>query len=96
MSFPIDRSERGSREYQMEAISLTYAKTHLSELVDRVEGGDSIGITRHGKTVARLTAVAKPRRPIDPVLLQSLTAAMPPQFLVAGDLVRSMRDGDRY
>jgi len=80
----------------MGAISLADAKAHLSELVDRVEAGDSIDITRRGKPVARITAVAKPRKPIDAALLKSLTATMPLQSRGAADLVRSMRDGDRY
>lgn len=80
----------------MSAISLADAKAHLSELVDRVEAGDSIDITRRGKPVARLTAVARPRRRIDAAALAALTAAMPPEPESAADLVRSMRDGDRY
>ena len=80
----------------MDVINLADAKAHLSELVDRVEAGDSIDITRRGKPVARLTAVAKPRQRIDAALLQSLTATMPPQSETSADLVRSMRDGDRY
>jgi prevent-host-death family protein len=80
----------------VDAINLADAKAHLSELVDRVAAGDSIAITRRGKPVARLTAVAKPRRPISLTLLQALTAAMPPQSESAADLVRAMRDGDRY
>jgi prevent-host-death family protein len=80
----------------MNAISLADAKAHLSELVDRVEAGDSIDITRRGKPVARLTAASRPRKRIDAALLQSLTANMPPQRESAADLVRSMRDGDRY
>ncbi|MER8390156.1 MULTISPECIES: type II toxin-antitoxin system prevent-host-death family antitoxin [unclassified Mesorhizobium] len=80
----------------MDAVNLADAKAHLSELVDRVEAGDSIDITRRGKPVARLTAVARPRKRIDAVLLQSLTATMPLQAQAAADLVRSMRDGDRY
>jgi prevent-host-death family protein len=83
------------QERYMNAINLADAKAHLSELVDRVEAGDSIDITRRGKPVARLTAVARPRRRIDAALLQSLTATMPPQTQSAADLVRSMRDGDR-
>ncbi len=79
----------------MDTINLADAKAHLSELVDRVEAGDSIDITRRGKPVARLTAVAQPRKPIDAALLRSLTAAMPPQSQSASDLVRSMRDNDR-
>ena len=31
------------------------AKTHLSSLLDRVEGGEEVTITRHGKVVAKLT-----------------------------------------
>jgi prevent-host-death family protein len=84
------------QEQNMDAVNLADAKAHLSELVDRVEAGDTIDIARRGKLVARLTAVVKPRKPIDAVLLQSLTAAMPPQSRTAADLVRSMRDGDRY
>lgn len=80
----------------MDAIKLADAKAHLSELVDRVEAGDSIDITRRGKPVARLTAVARPRKRIDAAMLQALTAAMPPSAQDAVDLVRSMRDGDRY
>ncbi|MDG4873607.1 type II toxin-antitoxin system prevent-host-death family antitoxin [Mesorhizobium sp. WSM4935] len=80
----------------MNEINLADAKAHLSELVDRVEAGDSIDITRRGKPVARLTAVAKPRKPIDVALLRSLTAVMPAQSESAADLVRSMRDSDRY
>jgi prevent-host-death family protein len=80
----------------MDVINLADAKAHLSELVDRVEAGDSIDITRRGKPVARLTAVVKPRKPIDAALLRSLTAIMPPQTESAADLVRAMRDSDRY
>ena len=80
----------------MDTVNLAEAKAHLSALVDRVEAGESIDITRRGKPVARLTAVAKPRKVIDAALLQSLTATMPPQTESAADLVRAMRDGDRY
>lgn len=84
------------QESLMSAINLADAKAHLSELVDRVEAGDSIEITRRGKPVARLTTVASPRKAIDAALLQSLTANMPRQTETAADLVRSMRDGDRF
>ena len=79
----------------MSTINLADAKAHLSELVDRVEAGDSIEITRRGKPVARLTTVATPRKRVDAAQLSSLTASMPLQTQTAADLVRSMRDGDR-
>ena len=80
----------------MDVVNLADAKAHLSELVDRVEAGDSIDITRRGKPVARLTAVAPPRKAIDAAQLKELTRAMSVQTQSAADLVRSMRDGDRY
>ena len=80
----------------MNAVSLADAKAHLSELIDRVEAGDSVDITRRGKPVARLTAVAKPRKPIDAAQLQALTASMPPQTETAADMVRAMREDERY
>jgi prevent-host-death family protein len=80
----------------MDTITLADAKAHLSELVDRVESGESIDITRRGKPVARLTRVERPRKRIDVAMLRSLTATMPPQAQDAAGLVRSMRDGDRY
>ena len=80
----------------MDVISLADAKARLSELVDRVEAGASINITRRGKPVARLVPVTSPRKPIDIALLQSLTGSLPPQTESSEDLVRSMRDSDRY
>ena len=38
----------------MAAIGTFEAKNKLSELLDRVEAGEEITITRHGKAVARL------------------------------------------
>lgn len=80
----------------MHAVSLGEAKARLSELVDRVMAGDVIDITRRGKPVARLTAFATKRKKVDASLLQALTAAMPAQTQSAAELVRAMRDGDRY
>ena len=79
----------------MTSITLTEAKARLSELVDRVEAGRSVDITRHGKVVATLVAPAKSRKRIDGALFQALTATMPAPTGSGADLVRSMRDGDR-
>lgn len=43
----------------MDEIGVFEAKTKLSALLDRVEKGEEIIITRHGKPVARLTAPAR-------------------------------------
>ncbi len=80
----------------MELINLADAKAHLSELLDRVEAGDTIEISRRGKPVARLIGSSRPRKRVDVTTLRTLTATMPPQTQDAADLIRSMRDGDRY
>lgn len=80
----------------MDTVNLADAKARLSELVDRVEAGESVDITRRGKPVARLSAAAQPRKRIDATMLRSLTETMPFQAEGAAALVRSMRDGDRY
>jgi len=79
----------------MDTIKLADAKAHLSELVDRVEAGHSVMITRRGKTVAQLTSVTQPRAPISVALLRALTTTLPEPSESAASLVRAMRDGDR-
>jgi prevent-host-death family protein len=76
----------------MERITLTYAKANLSEILDRVQAGEALAITRHGKPVAHLTPTAKPRKRIDAARLRALTTTMLPQTAPATDLMRSMRD----
>ena len=41
----------------MEKISTRDARLHLSALLKRVEGGEEITITKHGRPVARLVPV---------------------------------------
>lgn len=41
----------------MDTIGAFEAKTHLSQLLERVSKGESLTITRHGKPVARLVPV---------------------------------------
>lgn len=41
----------------MKTVGAFEAKTHLSSLLEQVERGEEITITRHGKAVARLVPV---------------------------------------
>ena len=43
-------------------VNIYEAKTHLSELVDRAEGGEEIIIARAGRPVARLVPLHAPAR----------------------------------
>ncbi|MQT14347.1 type II toxin-antitoxin system Phd/YefM family antitoxin [Segnochrobactrum spirostomi] len=80
----------------MGTVSLAEAKAHLSELIDQVEAGETVDITRRGKLVARITAVPAPRKPIDAARLAAVTQTMPLQTQSAADLVRAMRDDEPY
>ena len=46
----------------MRTVGTFEAKTHLSALLEEVERGEEITITRHGKAVARLVPVAAARQ----------------------------------
>ncbi len=80
----------------MNNVNLAEAKAHLSELVAKAETGEATCIMRRGKPVAQLTAVGNPRQPVDLAALRDLTDAMPMQTESAEELIRRMRDGERY
>ena len=70
----------------MPTVNIYEAKTQLSKLVDMASEGTDVVIARNGKPVARLTAVAMPRRPIDRATLEALTAGMTSQSPGAAEL----------
>jgi len=49
----------------MKRIGVYEAKTQLPRLLDEVERGETITITRHGRPVARLVPVEGRRRSVD-------------------------------
>jgi prevent-host-death family protein len=44
-------------------VNVYAAKTQLSRLLERVQGGEEVVITRHGKPVAKLVPISRPARP---------------------------------
>ena len=52
----------------MKTVGVYEAKTHLPQLLDEVSEGQSILITRHGKPVARLVPIERPKRSIDEII----------------------------
>lgn len=46
----------------MQTIGVFEAKAHFSELLERVEHGEEVTITRHGKAVARVVPVDQARQ----------------------------------
>ncbi|HEY1941819.1 MAG TPA: type II toxin-antitoxin system prevent-host-death family antitoxin [Roseiarcus sp.] len=64
----------------MREVQSSVAKAHLAELLDEVERGETIVISRHGKPIARLAPEGDPRqRTIDQALdeLDAFRRTMP-------------------
>lgn len=80
----------------MDEINPTDAEARLGALLDRVDAGESILITRNGRPVALLSPVPRPRRPVDLVALRALTVTMATKPGVSRDSVRSIRESERY
>lgn len=77
----------------MDSYSLADAKARLSELIDRVEAGETVEITRRGKPVAKVVPTEKKKlKPIDFEALARLRARLPCQEKSAAELIREMRD----
>ena len=74
----------------MSTVTLAQAKAHLSELLDRVEAGEDLVITRRGRPVARVSAVEKPKRP--PRSLADFRSRMPRWRKTSAELLRELRD----
>jgi prevent-host-death family protein len=82
----------------MTRVSLAEAKSRLSALVTRAENGETIVITRRGKTVATLAPPepAPARERVDVEWLRSVTGAMTSSPVSAAEIVRQLRDEARY
>ena len=74
----------------MSTVTLADAKTHLSHLLDQVEAGEEVVITRRGLPVARISPVEKPKRPIK--ALAEFRTHMPSWRKPSTDLLRDLRD----
>lgn len=46
----------------MKTVQLHEAKAHLSELIDAVQKGEEITISKYGKAVAKLTGIATSKK----------------------------------
>jgi prevent-host-death family protein len=83
----------------MDSINIADLKDELGTLIDRLEAGEAVQITRNGQPFARVTPEAPPlppRKRIDVDALEALAKSLPYQEQGAGEFVRMMRDGDRY
>lgn len=76
----------------MVTVNLAHAKAHLSELLDKVEAGEEVVITRHGRPVAHMSAPSRPKHPVPLDDLAAFRAKMPRLRAPSVDLLREARD----
>ena len=76
----------------MVTVNLVQAKAHLSELLDKVEAGEEVIITRHGRAVAHIRPVSRPKHPLMVDDLAAFRATMPPLWRPSAELLREVRD----
>jgi prevent-host-death family protein len=71
-------------------VTLVEAKAHLSELLDKIETGEEVVITRHGRPVAHMTTAKQPKQPVRS--LAAFRARMPRLRKPSAVLLREARD----
>jgi prevent-host-death family protein len=81
----------------MREIQASEAKTHLPQLLDEIERGESVIITRHGRPIARLIpeeSVLRDNRADAVERLLAFRAAMPRVPLA--ELLAARHEGHKY
>lgn len=79
----------------MVTVNLAHAKARLSELLDQVEAGQEVVITRRGKVVAHLSPAVRPKKPLPLRELAGFRASMPRLRRPAAELLREVREEGR-
>jgi prevent-host-death family protein len=80
----------------MRTFSVTEAKAQLSAIIEMVEQGETVTITKRGKPVVNMVAVnAPPMKPKwDLEELRALRARTPMMKTTSVEIIRQMRDGE--
>lgn len=78
----------------MRAISLAQAKAHLSDLLNTVESGEEVVITRHGRPVARVVPASPLKQPLPLQRLAELRREIPARKTSSAALLRELRDAE--
>ena len=76
----------------MESVSVAEAKAHLSQILNRIESGREVLITRRGRAVARISPVDGVKKPLDLESLAAFRAQQPMQKVPSVRVIRQMRD----
>lgn len=78
----------------MRRVNVSQTRENLAELLAAVEGGEEIVIVRRDRPVAKLVAVDKPMTAF--LDRSELRGEVPPMQLPAAQIVRGLRNDERY
>jgi len=78
----------------MSTMSLAQAKAHLSELLNTVESGEEVLITRHGRPVARIVPAHSVKHAIPLQRLAALRQQVPAWKNSSAQSLRELRDAE--
>lgn len=76
----------------MHTVSVAEAKAHLSELLNQVEAGEEVVITRRGQPVAQIKGFGRPVMALDFEEMDRLRSSTPPSPVSSAELIRQIRD----
>jgi prevent-host-death family protein len=76
----------------MSSVNLAVAKAHLSDLINRVEAGEEVVITRHGRPVARVVPAVPVKQPVPLERLAALRKSLPARKGSSAKELRKLRD----
>lgn len=78
----------------MSAVNLAVAKAQLSELINKVEAGEEVVITRHGRPVARVVPATPLKQPVPLKRLAELRKQLPARKGSSAQALRELRDAE--
>ena len=81
----------------MRKVQASAAKVHLPELLDEVERGETIVITRHGRAIARIVPeVARRREEIDQAIASIRALSKRTGKITLDELLSARHAGHKY
>jgi prevent-host-death family protein len=81
----------------MREIQASEAKTHLPQLLDDVERGETLIITRHGRAIARIVPeVNRRQEEIDQAIASIKSLRTRTVRITAGELLSAREEGRKY
>jgi prevent-host-death family protein len=78
----------------METVNVQEARRHISELLDRVVGGEEVIISRRGKPIARLAPLTTRKAGFPD--RRAFRDSLPRSDVPSSATVRQLRDAERY